>query len=399
MEAHLNTTMIYPVAWAQIPASWDVPEAGLEVEDEIYAVQVFVENQEPGPFEVCIEDLEPVTEDDMDVEAQDPHSGYFGARTIDDAILEREYELWKNLRFHDCGDGSACIPRDEDDCISEGIGYGMLITVGFDDQSAFDKLWSYYSKNSGGGLMAWRTNKCGGAIDSAPATDGDVDVAMALLQAACKWGGSYESDANGVISALENGYIASGCSGGRTVLKPGSFGGCDQTNPSYFAPGYFKKFAEQTGNQVWNTMVDDGYDMVFDNQQNQGGGLVTDWCTSSGSPVSSLADGSIGYGPDASRVPWRMANDYVWNQDDRAVRFLDNFSNHVDSNGGVAKLFTPNSNFRGGSALSGIHQDRVKAQSYTNAWLMTSVDDETYFPGTLRLVYMLLASNRSPSGC
>jgi len=36
----------------------------------------------------------------------------------------------------DYGDGSACVPTDEGDCISKGIGYGMLIAVGFDDPAS-----------------------------------------------------------------------------------------------------------------------------------------------------------------------------------------------------------------------------------------------------------------------
>lgn len=243
--------------------------------------------------------------------------------------------------------------------------------------------------------MAWRTNQCGGTIDTSPTTGADVDVAMALLQAACKWGGNFENDAKGVVGALQSGYIDQRCG---TVLKPGNFGGCDRTNPSYFAPGYFKIFAETTGNQVWNNLVNDGYDIVHSNQL-RFGGLVSDWCNADGTPLGSLDGGMAAFGPDASRVPWRMAIDYVWNEDERAVIFLDDFSDYVDRNGGAARVFTPNSNFRGGSAMSGIHKDSVTAQAYTDAWLQTAVDDEWYVPGTLRLVYMLLASNRFPNGC
>jgi hypothetical protein len=51
--------------------------------------------------------------------------------------------------------------------------------------------------------------------------------------------------------------------------------------------------------------------------------------------------------------------------------------------------------------ISGLPQASAKAQSYTDAWLMTSSerDDDSYYPGTLRLVYMLLLSNTFPGGC
>ncbi len=319
-------------------------------------------------------------------------------KTVPDEIMDREYELWKKQRFSDCGDGSACIQRTEEgDCISEGIGYGMLVAVGFDDQDAFDKLWTYYNNHKGGGgLMGWKTAKCGGTQDSNPATDGDIDVAMALLQAACRWTGSYENDAKGVMGAISGGFI-SGCGSG-SVIKPGSFGGCSQTNPSYFAPGYFKLFAQKTGNQSWNSLVDTGYSMVASNQSSQGG-VFSDWCSSGGSPTSGPSGGSIEFGADASRVPWRIAVDYIWNNEQRAVGILDKFRNYVVGKGGPAKTFLPSSNFRGGSAFSAIHQDAVTAQEFGDAWLETAVDDETYYPGTLRLVYMLLANNRFPKDC
>ena len=396
LEAHLNTTTTYPIRWAQVPASWSTGDAGREVGDAIYSFQLFVEGGDAasGPFNVCIDRFEPLGPDDAGVTALQSRSGYYGARTISDETLEREYELWKQWRFSDCG-GSACVPRDEGDCISEGVGYGMLITVGFDDQGAFDKLWTYYNDHKGqGDLMGWQTGRCGGTQDPAPATDGDVDVAMALIQASCKWGGNYLDDAKGVIANLEA-YLIENCSGG-VVMKPGSFGGCDLANPSYFAPGYFKIFAELTGNEIWTTHVDDGYAMIAANQQAMDG-LASDWSNSTGNPAS--RGGGIEYGPDASRVPWRIANDYAWNADERAVAILDRFSSYVDSHGGVERLFTPNSNYRGGAALSGIHLGCDKAQAYTDAWIQTAMDDETYFPGTLRLVYMLLAAQKFPAGC
>jgi len=398
LEAHLNTTMGYRLDWAQIPASWDVPGAGTVVGDEVFVLQVFLESGTAGPFEVCIEDFQPATAEELAIAAEPAASGYQGAITIDDAILEREYELWKSLRYQDCGDGSACVPRDEGDCISEGTGYGMLLAVGFDDRDAFDKLWTYYTRHrNGANLMAWRSNACGSTIDSGAATDGDIDAAMALIQAACKWGGNYETDARGVISALRNSAIDTSC--GSTVLKPGEgFGGCGRTNPSYYAPGYFKIFQQMTGDSAWGNLVNDGYTMLAA-QQSRNNGMVTDWCDASGNAMGGLNGEEVRYGPDASRTPWRVAIDYMWNGDERAVTFLNNVAGYVEDNGGVARLFTPNSNFRGAVAFSAIHQDPVKAKEWADAWLTTAVDDETYFPGTLRAVYMLLAANRFPSGC
>ena len=46
-----------------------------------------------------------------------------------------------------------------------------------------------------------------------------------------------------------------------------------------------------------------------------------------------------------------------------------------------------------------MQRDSATAHEYRDAWLMTAVDDESYFPGTLRPVYMLLMANKFPHSC
>lgn len=395
LGALLNASMGYRIAWAEVPSSWEAEDAGETVGAAFYTVQLYLEGTEPGPFDVCIEEFVPVTASEIGAPAQAAEAGYNGPRTVDAAVLDREYELWKAARLRDCGDGTACVPRDEGDCISEGVAYGMLIAVGFDDRATFDKLWAYYNAHkNANGVMDWQTAACGATTSNGSATDGELDAAMALIQAGCRWGGNYENDALALIAAIKNSEVTN-CNG-TAVLKPGdNFGGCDETNPSYFAPGYFKVFQALTGDATWSDLVDDGY-ALLSTLQSRMGGLVADWSDAAGNPQA----GDRGeYGPDASRTPWRVATDYVWNNEPRAVSFLDAFSAYLEQNGGVAGAFTPNSNFRGAAAMSGWQQGSTKAQEYTDAWLSTAVDDNTYFPGTLRPIYMLLAAHRFPQGC
>lgn len=393
----MNTTAIYPLAWAQVPDSWEVDEAGLEVTDSIVTLQIYLDGTEPGPFNVCLEEFAPLTEAEIVFAAPAATAGFNGFKTIDESRLAAEYTQWKDRHLQDCGDGSACVPRDDGDCISEGIGYGMLITAGFDDQENFDKLWAYFKKHQrGSGLMNWQTTACGAATSEGAATDGDVDAAMALIQAGCAWGGSYATEAQTLINSIANSAVANCTSG--SVLMPGdNFGGCGETNPSYVAPAYYRVFEQVTGNAVWGNLLNAGYDLVAANQTRMGGEF-SDWSTDSGAAATGGNHEDV-FGPDASRVPWRIATDYVWNAEPRAAAILDTFRAHVDSLGGPQRAFTPNSNYRGGSALSAIHTDAATAQEYTDAWLMTSVDDHTYFPGTLRPIYLLLAANKFEKGC
>jgi len=396
LAALLNTTMVYRIGWAQVPTSWDVSNQGQEVGASLYTVQLYLENVEAGPFEVCIEEFTPLAEAELSSAGQAAASGFRGIRTVDEAILQQEWESWKKHRLRDCNDGTACVPRDEGDCISEGIGYGMLLASAFDDRSLFDKFWAYYKKHriQSNGLMTWKTNACGSDAASGTATDGDIDTAFALLQAACKWGGTYESDATTLINSIKTNEVTT-CNG-KLVLRAGAgYGGCDKTNPSYFAPGYYKVFASVTNDSSWTTLANDSYSLLS-TVQGKMNGLVPNWTDQNGN-IPSGDDGT--YGPDASRTPWRIATDYVWNGEQKAVAFLDNVVKYVDGNSGVQRSLSPNSTYRGPLGLSAVHKDATMAKEYADAWLTTSVDDTTYFPGTLRPIYMLLATQKFSKGC
>jgi endo-1,4-beta-D-glucanase Y len=399
LVAQVGSTMDYRISWATVPTSWTVSDAGLRVGDAIYTLQVYLEGSVAGPFNVCVDDFVPLPDANLGQPAVAASAPYKGFRSIDPKRLKAEYDTWKARHYTECTDGSACVPRDEGDCISEGIGYGMLLTVAFDDQPAFDKLWKFYSNHKGStGLMDWQAARCGGTQQAGWATDGDLDVAMALIQASCKWGMTYDQNARAVIANIKNSSIET-CSNGHRLLKPGSFGGCNgterQVDPSYLATGYFKVFASLTGDAAWTSLVDDSYSLLSAAQAKMNG-LVPDWSDPSGNPPS----GDRGkYGPDASRTPWRIAADYAWYGEARAVTFLDKVAAYVEAQGGIDKALAPASNYRGGLAMSGIHKDAATAQRYTDAWLTTSVDDGTYYPGTLRPLYLLLLANQFPNAC
>jgi endo-1,4-beta-D-glucanase Y len=395
LVGRLNAKTDYRIDWAQVPTSWDVTDAGREVGSSIVTLQVYLDGSVAGPFDVCVDELLPLAAADLPRAAQPAAAGYTGARTIDDTTLAAEYATWKQRHLKDCGDGTACVPRDEGDCISEGVAYGMLLSAGNDDRASFDKLWAYFEKHkNANGVMKWQTTACGAATAEGSATDGELDASIALIQASCRWGATYASKATELITAIKNIELTN-CSG-KTVLKPGdNFGGCERTNPSYIAPGYYKAFAAFTNDASWNTVASDGYELLAALQAAQSG-LVPDWSSATGAPAA----GTEGqYGPDASRTPWRVATDYAWFNEPKAITFLNNLATYVDANGGVARLFEPNSAFRGGLAMSALPAASTKAQEYTDAWLTTSVDDDTYFPGTLRPLYMLLLAHKFPKSC
>lgn len=76
---------------------------------------------------------------------------------------------------------------------SEGQGYGMLIAVKLGDREAFDAIWTWTLANLGGQrpdhLFAWKwaPNAAPHVTDTNNATDGDVLIAWALVEAAALW--------------------------------------------------------------------------------------------------------------------------------------------------------------------------------------------------------------------
>ncbi|MEA1834750.1 glycosyl hydrolase family 8 [Methylobacterium durans] len=75
---------------------------------------------------------------------------------------------------------------------SEGQGYGMLLAVAAGDRDAFQRIWNWTRANlmvRDDSLLAWRwePDKRPGVADTNNATDGDILVAWALVEAADAW--------------------------------------------------------------------------------------------------------------------------------------------------------------------------------------------------------------------
>ncbi len=206
--------------------------------------------------------------------------------------------------------------------VSEGMGYGMLLAVYMGDKTLFDALLGYWKAHASGQsmLMTW---KIGGQGGSGSATDADEDTAFALAMAVKQWGTSYSTDLATILSQfLANDVDAN------NYLKPGNtFGGQNQTNPSYFAPAFYKYFATvaDTGNATkWNALTTNVYTQLANITGSNG--LVPAWCSSNcttrGSGGLNYTDETM-YQYDSHRTPWRIGVDACWNGESRAVTYLN----------------------------------------------------------------------------
>lgn len=114
------------------------------------------------------------------------------ANSID---VQAAYDLWKETVITADGAGGFLrVGKPDsgtiiDSTVSEGIGYGMLLTVYGNDQEVFDNLWKYEQIHLNvRGLMDWEIDPNGKMIGAGAALDGDEDMAWALIMADKKWG-------------------------------------------------------------------------------------------------------------------------------------------------------------------------------------------------------------------
>ncbi|MBX9853628.1 MAG: carbohydrate-binding protein [Cytophagaceae bacterium] len=327
------------------------------------------------------------------------------------ADAQSAYNTWKTNFLASCANGRYRVKFDDpNQTVSEGIGYGMLLSAYAGDRAIFDGLWNYYKDNRNShGVMNWKIGGCSGTVGANGATDAEIDAAMALIVAHYQWGSTsginYDADAKALIGAIKSFEIESGSN----VMKPGDFfGGSNITNPSYFAPGYFRVYASFTGDAFWNAVADKCHDVINKNLSVNGaaGGLVSDWCKADGgySPdAGGYNQGGRLYLYDAARTPWRIAVDYVWHGNTSAKTYSKKSSDFVRINlggpqnvkdgynqNGSAYGQWHNSTFAGAFACAAMGGDVQAHLDNSYADLRGINDNNSYFNHTLKTLYMFL---------
>lgn len=222
--------------------------------------------------------------------------------------------------------------------VSEGIAYGMLISVMVDDQALFDGFWTYarcFLNKSG--LMDWYIAPDGQRVlGVGAASDADEDMAWALVMADRQWGGSgalgesYISLARRLIDAIYDTEVDR--AQWPDMFLPGDdWRGKNVFNPSYFAPNQYRLFGEVSGNvSGWQRVIDRGYAIMNNSlnaaSKNQNNGLVPAWCDADGVPVEAFPGAMKNYQYDSARTPFRLVQDWALTQDERARALLAKLS-------------------------------------------------------------------------
>jgi endo-1,4-beta-D-glucanase Y len=285
-----------------------------------------------------------------------------GGQTALDAATEHAYDAWKSKYvqqgcsgyyvFSGGGTGTGV-----GDTVSEGHGYGMIITAlmaGYDPnaQAIFDGMYSFFKKfptATHQNLMSWTVNVAGGCIVPASqnfsATDGDLDIAYALLLANQQWPGQgYLDKANAVIADIRAADIEASTHlptlGDWSTATSATY---DDLRSSDLMPEHFRAFARASADTTWQSGSVEGSYSLLATMQAQFApmtGLVPDFIMhTSSSPqpatpnlLEGPADGQFSY--NACRVPLRIATDYVASGDARAKTAVNKMNTWIMSTTG-----------------------------------------------------------------
>lgn len=143
------------------------------------------------------------------------------------------------------------------DARTEGMSYGMMMSVQLDMKEEFDRIWKWaktymwMAEGENEGYFAWSCGLDGSKNAYGPAPDGEEFFAMALFFAASRWGNgegifNYEKEAREILSAClhkgENGRPGQPMwnhDNKQILFVPG----CPFTDASYHLPHFYELFA------------------------------------------------------------------------------------------------------------------------------------------------------------
>ena len=234
-------------------------------------------------------------------------------------------------------DGRVIRPSDHDDTVSEGQAYAMLMAVALNDRLTFERVWGWTTTHLsrfprfGDRLLAWHWAKGQGVTDWNSAADADVDMALALLLAHARWHDeSYQVEGLQLLQDILT--FETEELGGERYLLPGNWrldSDVWPLNPSYFSPAHFRLFYAVTGDAQWNELLRGTYALLTRLSQQEvipvRAGLVPDWIgIDSHGMLRTLEGFSQQTTWDAVRMPWRVALDVLWGQEDCGGAYLRN---------------------------------------------------------------------------
>ena len=241
--------------------------------------------------------------------------------------------------YYETADGLAFVmDTGSNDVRSEGVSYGMMISVQMNKREEFDKIWNWvkrymaYPDNSPwDGYFCWQCKTDGTQCGGSNASDGEIYFATALFLAADRWNEPrYARDANEILQKTmskdgeETGvYNLYNRSNSLVTFVPDR-AGHGFSDPSYQLPAfldYWAKVAEKD-RKFWKKAAKAARRHLIDSADPTTG-LYPDYSNYDGSPYRwphAAYDTSI-YMYDAIRCAMNVGMDYnLWGKDKKRQR-------------------------------------------------------------------------------
>lgn len=207
-----------------------------------------------------------------------------------------------------------------DDARTEGMSYGMMMSVQMNRKDIFDRIWKwartnmYMDKGPNAGYFCWSNSTDGKKNAEGPAPDGEEYFAMALFFATKKWGTgdgifNYVKEAREILHTAihsknkmwfeENHHI-------RFVPN------CPFTDPSYHLPHFYELFAENVeaeDKKFWKEAAKASRKYLVKACHPETG-LAAEYATDSGMPLPVDKHGT--FFSDSYRVAANIGLDALW---------------------------------------------------------------------------------------
>lgn len=362
-----------------------------------------------------------------------PHG--YTVTTADNEKIQSRFASWNRKMYKESTDGQYGRIRFDTELytVSEGIGYGMLIYVYMANetnnfcQDRFDKLYAYYKKwSNGNGLMNWKIEGFEKVNSYNAATDGDLDVALALCLAAKQWGYSsnfvYAEEAETMLNAIYKKEVGTHIVNGKElkVFNPGDSWN-SIANPCYFTLASIGVFVQAqelfdfSTKHDWQQVYDDCHTFLEISQHN---GLWPNWSNWDGSPAirGDYDPSSPDFGWDACRTPWRVAWDYIWFGSERSKSMMSNTIEMIKSVDGLENPYVAGyySNLTGASYENLVYEGEGGNSAYLGGFACALMCDEEqqdaldlyydrlkrnsespYYAPTLQILYLLVSSGNA----
>lgn len=247
-------------------------------------------------------------------------------------------ELWSSFKVQYMNaDGAVVDPLRNGTVTSEAQSYALLRAVWMNDREAFDRTWAWTREHlaRADGLHSWLWDPAvGRVIDENSATDGDEDIAFALLLAARAFQRpDYADRAREIVQAIRR------SAGVRTtdgwMPSAGNWAGPERIiNFSYFAPYAYRYFARIDPEGQWDAALRTGYRVVEEITAGIAPLLPPDFAvlTAEGR-VAGLPEGSRlsrDFSYDAIRILWRLELDCRVMQEPRGCAIVDRLLDRLE---------------------------------------------------------------------